>query len=102
MYIAGTWVGLYATQGTAGLGLGTAVSALAFASIGMILTPGGIGAYAFFLAKVLEKSNIPFEIGYANGTLQWFAQFLIVVIVGSICLGLLPWYNKKNEINETN
>jgi len=102
LYVAGTWVGLYATQGTQGLGLGTAISALAFASIGMIITPGGIGAYAFFLAKVLEKSNIPFEIGYANGTLQWFAQFLLVVIIGSICLGLLPWYDKTAVVNETN
>ncbi len=102
MYIGGTWVGLYATHGTAGLGLGSALSALAFASIGMILTPGGIGAYALFLAKVLEKSNIPFEIGYANGTLQWFAQFLIVVIVGSLCLAILPIYNKKVQENEAN
>ena len=101
LYVAGTWVGLYATQGTSGLGLGAALSALAFASIGMIVTPGGIGAYAFFLAKVLEKNDIPFEIGYANGTLQWFAQFLIVVIVGAISLGLLPWYNKKIVTNET-
>ena len=77
------------------LGLADAITALAFASIGMIVTPGGIGAYAYFIAMVLEKSDIPFEIGYANGTLQWFAQFLIVVIVGFICLGLLPWYNKK-------
>jgi hypothetical protein len=100
LYIAGTWVGLYATQGTMGLGLGSAISALAFASIGMILTPGGIGAYAFFLAKVLEKNDIPFEIGYANGTLQWFAQFLIVVIVGAICLGILPIYNKRMQENE--
>ena len=68
----------------------------------MILTPGGIGAYALFLAKVLEKSNIPFEIGYANGTLQWFAQFLIVVIVGSLCLAILPIYNKKVQENEAN
>ncbi len=95
LYILGTWVGLMATEGTASLGLTQAVSGLAFASIGMIVTPGGIGAYAFFLAKVLEKNDIHFEIGFANGTLQWFAQFIIVVIVGSICLGLLPVYNKK-------
>lgn len=101
LYIAGTWVGLMATDGTAHLGLKDALSALAFASIGMIITPGGIGAYAYFLAKVLEKSNIPFELGFANGTLQWFAQFLIVVIVGSFCMGLLPFYNKmkKHESN---
>jgi hypothetical protein len=93
----GTWVGLQATQGTASLGVQHALAALAFASIGMIITPGGIGAYAYFIAKVLEKNDIPFEIGFANGTLQWFAQFLIVVLVGSLCMGLLPFYNKKKK-----
>lgn len=95
LYILGTWVGLLATDGTSHLGMREAISGLAFASIGMIVTPGGIGAYAYFLAKVLEKNGVPFEIGFANGTLQWFAQFLIVVVVGFICLGLLPLYNKK-------
>lgn len=97
LYILGTWVGLQATEGTANLGIQHALSALAFASIGMIITPGGIGAYAYFIAKVLEKNDIPFEIGFANGTLQWFAQFLIVVLVGSLCMGLLPFYNKKKK-----
>lgn len=97
LYIGGTWVGLLATDGTSHLGLANAVSALAFASIGMIITPGGIGAYAYFLAKVLEKNDIPFEIGFANGTLQWFAQFGIVVFVGFLCLGLLPFYNKHKH-----
>jgi glycosyltransferase 2 family protein len=103
LYILGTWVGLYATIGTENLGLPVAISALAFASIGMIITPGGIGAYAFFLAEVLYRNGVPFEIGFANGTLQWFAQFLIVVLVGFICVGLLPWFNKnytpKHETN---
>ena len=102
LYIAGTWVGLYATTSTAHLGFGAALSALAFASIGMIITPGGIGAYAIFLAKVLEKNDIPYEIGLANGTLQWFAQFLIVVIIGFISVGLLPMYNKSSISDETN
>lgn len=97
LYIAGTWVGLLATSGTSHLGLPDAISALAFASIGMIITPGGIGAYAYFIAMVLEKNNIPFEIGFANGTLQWFAQFIIVVLVGSLCLLLLPVYNKTKK-----
>lgn len=101
LYIMGTWIGLYATAGTNSLGLAAAVSALAFGSIGMIITPGGIGAYAYFIAKVLEKNGVGFELGFANGTLQWFAQFIIVLIVGFISLGLLPWYNKKNP-NESN
>jgi len=97
LYIIGTWVGLYATNGSSHLGISTAISALAFASIGMIITPGGIGAYAILLAKVLELNGVSYETGFANGTLQWFAQFLIVVIVGFICLGLLPWFNKKRR-----
>ena len=102
LYILGTWIGLYATAGTSNLGIAAAVSALAFGSIGMIITPGGIGAYAYFIAKVLEKNGIGFEIGFANGTLQWFAQFIIVLILGFISLGLLPWFNKKQPINESN
>lgn len=102
LYILGTWIGLYATTGTNSLGIAAAVSALAFGSIGMIITPGGIGAYAYFIAKVLEKNGVSFELGFANGTLQWFAQFIIVLIVGFISLGLLPWYNKKQVMNESN
>jgi len=97
LYLGGTWLGLYATAGTDMLGFPVAVSALAFASIGMILTPGGIGAYAFLLAKVLEQNGIDYTLGVANGTLQWFAQVIIVVIVGGISLLVLPFYNKKQQ-----
>jgi uncharacterized protein (TIRG00374 family) len=102
LYIVGTWVGLSATVGTAGLGFNAALAALAFGSIGMIVTPGGIGAYAYFIAKIVEKMGVPFEIGFANGTIQWFAQFIIVLIVGSICLLVLPIYNKNKISYESN
>ncbi len=97
LYLGGTWIGFYATSGTSGLGLTEAISCLAFASIGMIVTPGGIGAYAYLLAKTLElqDNSIPNAVGYANGTLQWFAQCIIVLVVGFVCMILLPWYNKK-------
>jgi len=100
MYIGGTWLGFYGTLGTQNLGITTAISSLAFASIGMIITPGGIGAYATFMATILEKNDIPYEIGLANGNLQWLAQFLIVLLVGFISLGLLPWYNKNKLTHE--
>ncbi len=85
-----------------GLSFEVAISALAFASVGMILTPGGIGAYAFLLARVLEKNGIPFELGFANGTLQWFAQFIIIIIAGFISLILLPYFNKTKQADEKN
>ncbi len=96
-YALGTWIGLYSTSATAGLGIKEAITCLAFGSIGMILTPGGIGTYAIFLAIALEGNGIKYEYGIANGTIQWFAQTIIVLVVGFICLMLLPVYNKHKE-----
>ena len=70
---------------------------LAFASIGMILTPGGIGAYPLFIMQVMALYNIEEGFGFANGTIQWAAQFLIILFVGFIALLILPIYNKKNK-----
>jgi len=94
LYLLATYVGLYATAGTES-SFAAAISCLAYASIGMILTPGGIGAYAYFMAKVLELNGVDYTLGLANGTLQWFSQFLIVIVLGGISLIILPIINKQ-------
>jgi uncharacterized membrane protein YbhN (UPF0104 family) len=94
LYLLATYVGLYATEGTES-SFATAISCLAYASIGMILTPGGIGAYAYFMAKVLELNGVDYTLGLANGTLQWFSQFLIVIVLGGLSLIILPIINKQ-------
>jgi uncharacterized protein (TIRG00374 family) len=96
MYLFATYIGLYGTEGTAS-SFATAISCLAYASIGMIITPGGIGAYAYFMAKVLELNGINYTLGLANGTLQWFSQFLIVLVLGGISLILLPIVNRQKK-----
>ena len=96
LYLLATYVGLYATAGTES-SFATAISCLAYASIGMILTPGGIGAYAYFMAKVLELNGVDYTLGLANGTLQWFSQFLIVIVLGGISLIILPIINKQDK-----
>jgi LPXTG-motif cell wall-anchored protein len=96
LYLLATYVGLHATAGTES-SFATAISCLAYASIGMILTPGGIGAYAYFMAKVLELNGVDYTLGLANGTLQWFSQFLIVIVLGGISLIILPIINKQTK-----
>ena len=97
LYVTGTWIGLYATTGSE-LSFGAALTCLAFASIGMIITPGGIGSYALLLAMVLEIYGVKQEIGLANGTLQWFAQFIIILLVGFVCVIMLPIYNRRRML----
>ncbi len=96
MYLLATFIGLYGTEGT-GSSFATAISCLAYASIGMILTPGGIGAYAYFMAKVLELNGVDYTLGLANGTLQWFSQFLIVLVLGGLSLIILPIINRQKK-----
>jgi hypothetical protein len=96
MYLSATYIGLMGTEGTTS-SFATAISCLAYASIGMILTPGGIGAYAYLMAKVLELNGIEYTLGLANGTVQWFAQFLIIIVLGGVSLILLPIINKQDK-----
>lgn len=96
-YLGGTFLGFYATQGTNILPFAAVFPVLAFASIGMIITPGGIGTYPHFIMEVMVLYQIDKGIAYANGTLQWVAQFLIILVVGFTSLALLPYYNKKRK-----
>ncbi len=96
MYLLATYIGLMGTVGTTS-SFATAISCLAYASIGMIITPGGIGAYAYLMAKVLELNGVEYTLGLANGTVQWFAQFLIIIVLGGISLIVLPIINKQDK-----
>jgi len=94
-YVAGTYIGFFAINETSALPFAAAFPVLAFASIGMILTPGGIGAYPLFIMEVMLLYKIPEAYGFANGTIQWAGQFVVILLVGFICLLALPVYNKK-------
>lgn len=99
-YIGGTYLGFFATKGTDHLPFAAVFPVLAFASIGMIITPGGIGTYPRFIMQVMLLYNIEEGLGYANGTLQWIAQSVIILIVGFISLLVLPYYNKEKVLLE--
>ncbi len=96
MYVLGTVVGFYALKETSGLGFQEAFPALAFGSIGMVLTPGGVGAYAIFFGEVLPFFNVDKGFAVLNGHLQWVGQFIVVVLVGGISLIAIPIYNSSN------
>jgi len=97
-YATATYLGFFATTGTEQLSFSVAFPVLAFGSIGMILTPGGIGAYPWFVKEVMVRYGVEEGIANANGILQWVAQCVIVLAVGCVCMVLLPYFNKKKKI----
>lgn len=97
-YIFSTYIGCLAIEETSHLQISTALVMLTFGTFGIILTPGGLGAYPFAIQKTLVLYNINENIGKAAGWLLWLAQFVFNLIFGSIAFIILPFINKsKNE-----
>ena len=59
MYLLSTWCGFFAIDETSHLGLADALTVLAMGSVGMIVSPGGIGAYALLVMETVALYNIP-------------------------------------------
>jgi len=97
MYTSAIVVGFYALPETEQLMPLAGLAVITFGSIGMILTPGGIGAYPEIVARVLTFYGIPAAYGFAYGWVSWGAQTVIVLILGLAALILLPLYNRTSH-----
>lgn len=99
LYLCGTSMGIYALQETMHLGVGGGLSILAFGSLGMIVSPGGIGAYAWIVSELMSWYHLDKNtIGNALGWLLWSVQTLIILIGGVVFFGLLSYHNKKKKL----
>jgi hypothetical protein len=102
LYLLSTWFGFFAISATRNLSLTDALSVLAMGSVGMIVSPGGIGAYALLVRETVSFYNIPpLPYGQALGWLLWFGQFLSFVLFGTVSFILLPRINKKRIVIAT-
>ncbi len=103
LYLVATWCGFFAINETIGLSMADALTVLAMGSVGMIVSPGGIGAYALLVQETVAWYNIPKEpYGQALGWLLWFGQFLSFVIFGVLSFILLPRVNRKRNEKPAN
>lgn len=96
MYLLEIYAGFYALNATNGLGFAAAFSVLSLATLAMIVSPGGLGAFPVAIQQVLliyKIDNISF------GWLMWGTTTGIIIVAGFISFGLLI-YNNKNR-NET-
>lgn len=91
-------LGFWALPATANLGIGAALSVLVFGSLGMIVTPGGLGAYPQALQLVLSMLYaVPASFALAFGWISWLAQTLIILFFGALAFLILPVYNRKRN-----
>ncbi len=94
-YLFEIYIGFWALSATSHLGIGAAFSVLSLATLAMIVSPGGLGAFPVAVQQVLLIYNVD---NISFGWLMWGVTTIIIIIVGLICLGLLIYQNKnKNE-----
>jgi uncharacterized protein (TIRG00374 family) len=103
LYLLSTWFGFFAISETRHLSIVDALSVLAMGSIGMIVSPGGIGAYALLVEKTVAFYGVagnPY--GEALGWLLWFGQLLSFIVFGVTSFILLPRVNRRKYEATTN
>jgi uncharacterized protein (TIRG00374 family) len=94
LYLAGGYIGFMALKETQHYGINEAFTVLSAGSIGMIATPGGIGAYALLLQKTMMVYGLNKGIALAFGWILWLAQTAVILMGGLISFVGMPYYNK--------
>ncbi|MDO5760707.1 MAG: lysylphosphatidylglycerol synthase transmembrane domain-containing protein [Bacteroidota bacterium] len=98
LWILGTWVVFLCLEPSAVLGLKEAMTVTVLGSIGMMITPGGIGLYPSIFAQAINIFRIDLAIGYALGWISWFVSQASTLLLGPI--GFLLFTNKNKKTND--
>jgi hypothetical protein len=102
LYLLGGYIGFFALQETERYGIKEAFAVLSAGSIGMIATPGGIGAYALLLKKTMELYGLQEGVALAFGWILWLVQTFVILIGGIFSFAAIPYFNKRRIISEDN
>lgn len=92
MYLLQVYIGFSALSATSHLGIVEAFSVLSLGTLGMIVSPGGIGAFPLAVQEVLLVYNVD---NVSFGWLIWGVSTVIVIVGGLLSLGLIL-YKKQN------
>jgi hypothetical protein len=101
MYFSMILLGFQSIAETSGLGINASFSVLSFGSVGMIVTPGGLGAYTGLVEKIVSLYGIEKAISVAISWIIWLVPTMIIMLFGGVSLILLPFYNKTKNATET-
>jgi glycosyltransferase 2 family protein len=102
LYYLASYIGVLALKETQVLGLTGGLTTLAVGTVGMILTPNGIGAYPLLIAQLTGLYGLNADTtGNALGWIMWSAQYFILVAGGLVCFILVSRLS-KTEISGLN
>jgi uncharacterized protein (TIRG00374 family) len=97
LYFLMVYVCFFCFPSTSSLSLGAGLSSLVLGTIGIMITPGGIGLYPAIIQETLLLYGLSRTTGLALGWIAWSAQTAMILIVGSLSLVLLSFNKNPDE-----
>lgn len=95
LYFFSLYVCFWCFEETKSLGLKPALSVLLFGTIGVAVSPGGVGAYQLIATQVLLFYGVATSISISFPWIVWGAQFIAIIVIGALCFLLLPLMNRN-------
>ena len=99
LYFLGGYIALFALHETQQYGVKQALTILTTGCVGMILTPGGIGAFAFLIKNAMQLYGLNEGIALAFGWILWLVDVFVVILAGVFSFVAFPYFNNKREIS---
>lgn len=97
LYFFSLYVCFWCFEETKSLGLKPALSVLLFGTLGVAVSPGGVGAYQIIATQVLLFYGVASSISISFPWIVWGAQFIAIIIIGALCFLLLPLMNRNTN-----
>ncbi len=105
LYLLMVYTCFFSLPQTSMLSLSAGLTVLVLGSIGIMITPGGIGLYPVIVAQTLVLFGISAESGFGDaiGWITWSAQTVMIIVMGALSLVILSLRKKNNyELSRKN
>ena len=98
MYFYSLYACTNALPETSGVGHKQCLTLMLFGTVGVVFSPGGLGAYHLIVAGILTYYGIEEGASIALPWLVWTSQFIIITVFGLLSIALLPIINKNKNV----
>jgi uncharacterized protein (TIRG00374 family) len=101
LYLLAAYFCFFCFDGSSGLTLADGFVVLIFGAVGVIVSPGGTGAYQVLVSKAfIYIYHFTNALAIALAWVLWGSQFILIVTLGLISLVLIPILNKNEEAGD--
>jgi uncharacterized protein (TIRG00374 family) len=100
-YFLSLYICFWCFDETKSLGLKPALLILLFGTIGVIVSPGGMGLYQIISTQILLFYGVLNSVSISFPWIIWGSQFFTILVIGGLCFLFLPIINRNNISADT-